>query len=229
MFFETPLNIVTKVKHLGHVLCNSDNIFDFSPMIYDIKSRTNGILSNFNFLSVDARIKIFNTNCTSYYGSQLINLNCQEIQKLNVAWRVSSRRILNVDRRTHSILLPPLMSGSPPITDISCRIASFFKNGIKHPSHNISFFFSNCFLLKDSIMFKNLSHISNETGFSIGNIVNDNLKTLHIKNQLKLKNKYDYLWKVDIIKELIDISEHNLYSSLDANEVAFTLNYLCRQ
>ena len=78
-------------------------------------------------------------------------------------------------------------------------------------------------------MFKNLSYISNETGFSIGNIVNDNLKTLHIKNQLKLKNKYDDLWKVDIIKELIDISEHNLHSSLDANEVAFTLNYLCRQ
>ena len=189
----------------------------------------NSVLSNFNFLSADSRIRIFNTNCTSYYGSQLINLQNRQLEKLNVAWRVSSRRILNVDCRTHSDLLPPLMSSSPPGTDISCRIASFFKSGIAHPCYIVSFFFYNCLILKNTIMYKNLSVISREAGIGISCFGNSNVRTSHIKKRIKLKNIYEQPWKINLIKALIDIKEHSAQSVLDMNEIAFTLNFLCTQ
>ena len=62
-----------KVKHLGHVLCCSDDIFDTDVVINDLKVRTNIIMSQFSFLDMDSRIKLINTNCSSYYGSQLMN------------------------------------------------------------------------------------------------------------------------------------------------------------
>ena len=173
-FCRAELEFVSKVKHLGHVLTNAKYIFDGHSMIADMKCRTNSILSNFRFLSVDARIKNFNANCSSYYGSQLIDLQNPFVSKLNVAWRVSSRRILGVNPRTHSNLLPSLMKSSPPVTEISGRIFSFFKNGLEHESEILSFYFTNCFILKESIMFRNLSLISYNTGISISNMLYGN-------------------------------------------------------
>ena len=51
---DKALKIVDKAKHLGHILCNTRDIFDMKPMISDIKTRTNVILTNFKFLSLDS-------------------------------------------------------------------------------------------------------------------------------------------------------------------------------
>ena len=76
------LKIVPKARHLGHVLNNSRNFLDVSPAITDLKVRTNVILSNFNFLSTESKIKIFNTNCTSFYGLILCILESLDLGEL---------------------------------------------------------------------------------------------------------------------------------------------------
>ena len=194
------LKLVNKVKHLGHVLTNCKNIFDPSSMISDVKIRTNGILCNFNFLSVDARVKIFNTNCSSYYGSQLMNLQSSNINTLNIAWRVSSRRILGVSSRTHSNLLPPLMSANSPGTEISSRIFSFFRKGFYHHSQIISFYFRNCFMLSSSIIYNNLSYMLKEIEESVELLMCNVRRVKHIKMRLKTKYKWEDMVRVKLIK-----------------------------
>ena len=198
-------------------------------MITDLKCRTNGILCNFSFLSVDARVKIFNANCSSFYGSQLINLQHPIVRKLNVAWRVSSRRILGISPRTHSNLLPPLMKSSPPVTEISGRVFSFFKNGIEHESKIISFYFTNCFVLKESIMYKNLAFISCNIGTNISNVLLGSSRVSDIKRLVRETDVYEEMWKINLIKELINCKENFLEGSYNENEINFTLDFLCVQ
>ena len=227
-FCGAQLRFVNQVKHLGHSLTNTKCIFDGNAMVTDVKCRTNGILCNFDCLSMDARVKVFNASCSSYYGSQLIYLQSPVMEKLNVAWRVSSRRILGVSPRTHSNLLPALMKSSPPVTEISGRIVSFFKNGIHHESKIISFYFTNCFVLKESVMFRNLSFISYNTRINVSNMLYKT-RIRDVKSYLKVTNRYEELWKIDLIKELITCKENNLESSFNKYEINFTLDFLCTE
>ena len=59
-----------------------------------IEIRANIIMSNFSFIDTDSKIFIFNTNCHSFYGSELIDLKWQDIDKLDCTRRVGGRRVL---------------------------------------------------------------------------------------------------------------------------------------
>ena len=226
-FCGAQLGAVNRVKHLGHVLTNTKYIFEESSMITDMKCRTNGILCNFRFLSMDSRVKIFNANCSSYYGSQLLDLQNPAVNRLNVAWRVSSRRILGVNPRTHSNLLPSLMKSLPPVTEISGRMFSFFKNGIEHESKIISFYFNNCFVLRESVMYRNMSFISYKTGIDVNNMLYGDTRVNDVKKLLRESHKYEEMWRINIIRELINCKEGVLESSYDRGEIGFVLDFLC--
>ena len=111
LFFNNILiPVKCPVKHLGHLILNNRHLYDLKNTISEIRTRTNIIMSNFSFLSTDSRICIFNSNCNGSYGCELVDLNSKDIDKLDCAWRVCSRRILKVPSRTHCCLLPGLMN-----------------------------------------------------------------------------------------------------------------------
>ena len=136
---------VNRIVHLGHVMKNDRYIFDLSPMIDDIKIRSNVIHSKFNVLDLNSRIKIFNSQCSSFYGSQLIDLQNRQLDNLDRCWRVCSRRILRVNNRTHCNVLPQLMNVMKPSMQITSRILTFYLQGFNNESDFISFYFRNCF------------------------------------------------------------------------------------
>ena len=90
-------------------------------MINDMKVRADAIKTNFSCLDSQSKIELFNSQCLSLYGACLWNTDTTFIQKLEIAWRVSCRAILNVHPRTHNFLIPQLM-GTPDIKSIvQCR------------------------------------------------------------------------------------------------------------
>ena len=218
-----------KVKHLGHVLCCSDDIFDTDVVINDLKVRTNIIMSQFSFLDMDSRIKLFNTNCSSYYGSQLMNLQSSDMNKLDIAWRVCSRRILGVSSRTHCNLLPSLMSSLSPKYEISSRIHSFFRSGVEHHSKIIAFYFLNTYVNKESIMYKNLSYISGVLGIDVYQLSFHYQLVRNLKKKLKQICQCVEEWRVNVIRDLINFRENVSESPLDLNEISFMLELLCTQ
>ena len=82
----------------------------------------------------------------------------------------------------------------------------------------------NCYLLKDTIMFKNLSVISRDSNIRIENLLSDEFSIGFIKKSLKDKHFFQEGWKVKLIKELIEIKEGQLYSSFDYNETFYAEN-----
>lgn len=221
------LKFVNKVKHLGHTLCNNRDMFDFSYMLSDMKTRTNVIMSQFNFLTVDSRIKIFNTNCSSYYGSNLINLQSKDLTNLDRTWRVCSRRILNIPYRSHSNLIPSLMSTLQPSSEILTRMLTFYTNGYFHKSSIISFYFKNCFNNGESVMYRNLNFISYKLDENVNFLTF--LKKKFTKKKLALLNEPPECWKIPFIREVVDCMHSFESSILDFEEMKNILEFLCTE
>ena len=215
------------VKHPGHKITNlKNNLFDCDSIINDLKTRCNIILTNFKFLSLDARIKIFNSNCSSFYGGILMNLNSRDMTKLDTCWRVCCRRLLGVSNRTHCSLIPYLMNSLPPSLQISLRIINFFGKSSQCESNLYSnFFFNQCLILKESLMYNNIKHIAINLDCSIPDMLN--LSKYNIKK--KLYNAIPEIdgWKIGLIKELIDIKEGFVGVDFDSELVKDILNHIC--
>ena len=194
-------------------------------MISDIKTRTNVILANFKFLSLDSRIRIFNTNCTSFYGSNLSDLQSTAIRDLDKAWRVCSRRLLGVSERTHCNLIPSLMSTLSPSKEIMNRMLSFFKSGYAHSSKTITFYFKNCLLNKESIMYKNLSVMSQVLDLNFNHLLVVTKK--EIKRKLMNIDESQEKWRVKFIKEAIDCKENFLHCNFNSIQLKTVLDSLC--
>ena len=170
---------VSEVKYLGHNLLNKHYLLDLMSLIKDLKTKTNVILSNFCFLDFKAKIKIFNTNCSSFYGSVLTDLQSNKIDELDRAWRVCVRKVLNLNKRTRCNLLPYLINTMPPSLQILTRNMTFLIKGLKNESEFINYIFRNCLVEKDSIMFNNVMHICTKFNLNIDNLL------LFSKNEIK--------------------------------------------
>ena len=84
-------------------------------------------------------------------------------------------------------------------------------------------------MLKNSIMYKNLSYISRETRVPFDRLMCNTFGVTHIKILLKKKDKYEDIWRAKLIKELIECKEQSSKSLYNREEIIFTLSYLCTE
>merc|ERR1711888_558344 len=111
-----------------------------------------------------------------------------------------------------------------PIRDIIMyRMISFFLNGIKHKSNVISYFFKNLLTSNSSVMLTNVNTILQRTNIRYSDIFEIN------KNYVKQK-LYENIaqpdWRVNMVKELLDIRDNQLHSIFEQNEVNMILKYV---
>ena len=119
------------VKLLGHIITNDltdDKDIMHQTSMYNRKA--NAELSDFKHISGDLRVKIMQSYCSSFYGSQLWDLSNTCIDRLSILWRKSIRKALNVPARTHSVYLPLICECLPLNVQLELRVMKFFMNGI---------------------------------------------------------------------------------------------------
>ena len=97
-----------------------------------IKIRCNIITSQFKPISWQGKAKLFMSQCSSFYGCHLWNLDDKNINALYTAWHVSCRRVLGLNPRTRTYLLSHLLKTMTIENLIYNRISSFFLNGLQH-------------------------------------------------------------------------------------------------
>ena len=98
------------IVHLGHILYpNLDDSCDIDARRHDFCSQVNYFIARFGHLTPALKIRLFQTYCQSFYGSQIWDLNNNKINTFNVSWRKAVRRLWFVPYRTHRFLLPDLM------------------------------------------------------------------------------------------------------------------------
>ena len=132
-------------KHLGHnfdaSFVNSFNLIDFDNVICDLKVRTNAIITNFKPISWQAKVKLFNSQCSSLYGSQIWRLYDRNVANLCTTGKVCCRRILGLQQRTRSWLIPYLFETMEINDIIMSRMLNFIMSGLNHNSCIVGMFF----------------------------------------------------------------------------------------
>ena len=219
------IQIKNKIKYLGNFLINNDRIIDYKTNVSDIKVRCNAILSNFRFLTFEAKREIFRCQTGSYYGCELLNLHDKTIRELDVAWRVSSRRLLGVDMRTHCYLLPFLMNCHHPSDEIALRILKFYYKGINSSDNLINFIFRNSFYSMSSFMCQNIFLIMNKLSMPVLALFQNDFKITSAIKKLKFICEMD--WKSSLIVELLKCRDGAIFSNLNSYEIDLILKNLC--
>ena len=136
-----------------------------------------------------------------------------------------ARRVLDINERTHCALIPPIMSTPSPSFEIGKRMLSFFISGYNHNSETISFYFKNCLIYKTSIIYKNLSILARHFDLYINQLLS--LSKNEIRKNVMDLEKYDEIWKVNIIKELLNCKQNMIFNNIDKFEIGFILDWLC--
>ena len=217
--------IKNKVKYLGNYLTNENNYIDYSSFVKDIKVRGNVISTKFKFLSIESKREIFLSQISCFYGCELLNLQDYIMHELDVAWRISARKVFQIPKRTHSYLLPSLMNCDVPSTNVLIRILKFYFNGIHSKDDLIKFVFENSFYSMTSIMCKNLFFIMFKLLKNVLSIFNEDF--ILSKYVRKFKKQFKNDWKTDLIYELLKMRDGSLLSNLSLSEVNLLIEEFC--
>ena len=214
---------VKSEKHLGHYFQNSGNIIDFNNVIGDIKIRSNVIANQFRPVSWQGKATLFMSQCASFHGCHLWSLEDNKIKELYTAWHVGCRKVLGLDSRTRTYMLSHLLKTMPIEDLISYRMCCFFLNGMNNSNSIIKSFFSNSLVSSSSCIMRNLNIILDKIHLRFSDFLSMN------KNELKrqfVNLHLDADWRVNMIRELLDIRDNQLECGLDISETGVILKYI---
>ena len=213
---------VKKEKHLGNVFTsnNHSHLINMDSVIRDLKVRTNTIINQFKPISWQSKVKLFKSQCSSLYGSQLWRLDEKQVDELAKTWNICCCRLLRIPSSTRTYVIPHIMNTMPIKHIIMYRMLNFYISGLNHECSTISWLFKHVLITHSSYMLQNINTILNEF-----NIKYHDLFTM---NKTKLKGIIDHTsdepdWRSNLIIELMSIREDQMTSNLSPTEVEFLL------
>ena len=223
---SNPINIVLNgvnlpwsdsYIHLGH------QIYKDGTFKMDSESKRKSFVGEFHALRQElgyqspvVLINLIKVYLGSYYGSNLWNLfNCKPVY---TTWNNVIRNVFQLPACTHTYLIEPISETPHLFTVLINRF--------------IKFYYSLC--ASDKLLIRNLRIIQeNDTRSTFGsNLRNICLRTgVDLMHLFEAKNLVKYnmisdsnIWRVSVLKELIDYKNSNLYTFLTFNECQDLIN-----
>jgi hypothetical protein len=216
---------VSKVKHLGHVLCNDiKGCIDLSYIGNCFNKSVNMLFADFGTVSSNVLSKLFTHYCCNFYGLALCDIRSLGFNKLYILWRKAVRRVLKLPRRAHNRLLPHLLCQSDLFTCILKRVTKFYVKLYFSEFSLVRFLSHSCMFQSISNMGKNVSLLDTQCNLSkvIHTIKDDNSLNTVINDvlndvQTNIINNDD-MYIIDICRELIDMRDGCNFGILDKFE-----------
>lgn len=122
----SPIPCVERAVHLGDFVGKEANKFNIKKACQDLNGKVNVLICNYSFCHVDTLCYLFKAFCTSFYGSPLWDLHSNSLDEFLVCWRKAVRRLLGVNYRTRSKLLPHILDSLDVKIDLFSRFSSFY-------------------------------------------------------------------------------------------------------
>ena len=127
------------VKHLGNIVNNTlTDENDCALKISSFNGAVNKLMGNYGGLQTEMLIKLFNSYCCSFYGSQVWNINSPGFNRCCVQWNKAVRRILKLPYRTHTWLLGPLLNQQHVKMQFQIKILRFVYKMLNNTNNVIS-------------------------------------------------------------------------------------------
>ena len=108
------INVKTE-KHLGHVFTtgNHSHLVNIDSVNRDLKVRTNVIVNQFKPICWQAKIKLYVSQCSSLYGSQLWRLDDRQVDDLIKTWNICCLRLLGLPPNIRTYVITHIMDIMP--------------------------------------------------------------------------------------------------------------------
>ena len=114
---DQALTWTSTVKYLGNwISSNLSEEFEVKKKMGIFYGAVNNLSSCFGDVGYKNIMKLFNTHCCFFYGSQAWQFNDKCISDIFIAWNKSVRKLCNLPWRTHVNILPYL-ADTPYISD----------------------------------------------------------------------------------------------------------------
>ena len=93
-----PLTYVNTVKYLGFVFCeNKKDNEDMLKQMRSLYAKSNKVIGMFNHCTVDVKLLLIKSYCTSFYGGYLwFDYKAKTFSKLRVAFNNVYRRVFGI-------------------------------------------------------------------------------------------------------------------------------------
>ena len=131
------VNCFDKVIHLGHLLTENVYQFNMSKCIDDFNHQCNMFLADFKYCSSHIRNVLFQTYCTSFYGSQMLPHFDVNIQDVYTACRTDIRRVWHIPWTTHCNMLAHVAGVMDPELWFAKRCMKFIKIALMSGNHTV--------------------------------------------------------------------------------------------
>ena len=191
---------VKKVTHLGHILDSDNNLhLDTREKKFRFIRKVNSIAQEFYFANPEVKVNLYDKYASSFYGSNLWNLFCQETDKVYAAYNVSIRQAFKVPFQTHRYLIQPLIEHPHIKVQLCSKFIKFMMNNDKCCKPVIRILSSICKADNRTIYCSNIHNIAKEC-----TIDKDLLNPTDVKQNMKYFNiPLDEEWGVDLIYSII--------------------------
>jgi hypothetical protein len=188
----------------------------------------NSINKLFFKANTEVKYKLFKTQCMALYGCTLWDLSSKAVNYFYVQWRKCIRKLLNISDRTHSRYLAYICNDIPIEIQLYKRVVVFIRNLIKSDNKIVRTCISAAISGSQSVMCKNINHISNllsidktvllSTNFDVKKIFETYIKNIKITEDDKIA--------IGNIKDLLLI-RYSQNTNLSFDEISYLLNYFC--
>jgi hypothetical protein len=229
---DSIIKTVTEVNHLGHSLVS--NMVDtkhISLQCCIFNSKVNAILSDFKNVYSHIRISLIQSYCTSFYGAQLLNLECATLKQLAICWRKAVRKALGLPYMTHCNLIPFISNTLPFDVMIMKRLCKFYVNCINNNNSSLNFICRNSISQMYSTTCITMKRMAFYGNFSVYEFFKCQV------NHIKLSGKLIKSWLSqvslndkcisNVINECIWKRDGALESCLSPSEVNCIIDNLC--
>ena len=214
MFLEQkPLPWVTSIKHLGVTINDKMNIGqDIMEKRAQYIVKINELMQEFHFAEPSLVAKLNDIYNTHFYGAPLWDLFSNETTKLVGVWNTSHRILFRLARSTHGYLIEPLSERPHIMISIWKRFHKF------------------CSSIESSKKFA-LRHIYHLIKNDCRATTGKNIRNIMLKTNAGTAPYYvipdGEIWRVLLIRELIDIKSGRMTSEFATEEIESILELAC--
>ena len=145
---------------------------------------------------------LFNAYCSSFYGSQIWDLSCKELQKLYVSWHKGVRKIWRLSPRSHTNLLSAINNSMYISEQLSLRFLKLFHQSCNSKNDIVLFITKRAMYTCDSIIGRNLIYVARKYGVPLETVINGKVKT-HIMDYCNNSKKQDGY----VVRELCNVRD----------------------
>jgi len=220
-----PLPYVNEVKHLGNIL-QSDNSMskDSSMKRACFISKVHSLNQELYFADPFFVMKMYNIYSCSFHGSNLWDLFGRDVNRLYSSWNMAVKVLFDLPRETHRYFIEPISENMHLKSLLCSRYVSFYTSLQKSMKLSIRFLANISVNNVQTVLGNNMFNIAHECNVDICDLSSNIVK----KNMHFSRITEDSLWKVDFIKELMDLKAENLFiPGFDNTDIQDIFRFIC--